>query len=450
MSDTTHLAPAVRKQLARLKGSLPEDFAPHDETVETPAGPRPVPPSVQALIAVAWPERHVLLTKDEFDWEVRIGFGAETERGLIREDRAWYTVGYDDGQFYTVVDLDEAAATGDPLTYRVDHEGDEPAPWGQRLSLCLAGYKVKRPPARKNLFVRACAAGDMAAVEAALAEGASLDPVNTTGLTPLHMAALTSGSPELVRRLVEAGADVNAAVVRRIPSMHTFAEKDRLFGRALNIGDTPLFAAVTGLSHWPDQAAPVAHELVRILLAAGADPNARNEYGHTLLGFTVTCDRERYIDVVRQLLAAGADPDPAEARESPLRTAVSSGSVAIVTALLDAGADPCRATSTELWGVQGSTPLHTAAAQGNEATLRLMIDAASDIDVRTVGGVTPLQFASRNNGPGRVRMLLEAGADPRAELTDPKVLGEDCEARTPLEIARHFGLPDVVAVLEEH
>lgn len=449
MSDSPHLAPAVHKQLARLKGGVPKDFAPRDRMVDTPAGPRPVPPSVQALIAVTWPEKHVMLTKNEFNWEVGIGFGAETEQGLIREDRAWYTVGYDDGQYYTVVDLDQAAGTDDPLTYHVDHEGDEPVPWGQRLSECLAGYKVKRPPAKKNLFARACAAGDTEAVEAALAGGASVGPVNTTGITPLHLAALASRSPELVRRLIEAGADVNAAIVRTIPSMHTFVESDRLYGRHLAVGDTALYAAVSGLSYWPDQAAPVAHEMVRILLAAGADPNARNEYGHTLLWLTVTERGERCVDVVKQLLAAGADSEPAGVWESPLRAAVSSGSVEIITALLDAGADPCRATSTEQWGVKGVTPLHTAALHGSEPTLRLMIDAAGDLDVRTVGGVTPLQFVVREGGPDRVRMLLEAGADPRAELPDPKVLGADSDARTPLEIARHLGKDEVAAVLEE-
>lgn len=444
----TYLSAAVHKQLARLKGSVPEDFAPADRTVETPAGPRPVPASVQALMAVVWPAKHVMLTKDEFEWEVGIGFGTETERGMIREDRAWYTVGYDDGQFYTVVDLDQAADSDDPLTYRVDHEGDEPAPWGQRLSACLAGYKVKRPPARKNLFARACAAGDTAVVEAALAEGVSVGPVNTTGITPLHLAALSSRSPEMVRRLIEAGADVNAAVRRAIPSMHTFVEKDRLYGRHLAVGDTALFAAVSGLSYWPDRAAPVAHEIVGILLAAGADPNARNEYGHTLLELTVTDDRPRHIDVVGRLLAAGADPEPADTDDSPLRRAVSSGSEAIVAALLAAGADPCRATRVVQWGVKGVTPLHTAAFHGTEATLRLMIDAASDVDVRTAGGVTPLQFAARDNGPGRVRMLLEAGADARAELADPRAVGVDADVRTPLEIARHCERDEVVAVLE--
>ncbi|GIG71268.1 ankyrin repeat domain-containing protein [Phytomonospora endophytica] len=446
----SHLSPKVHKQLTRLKGRIPAGFAPGEQIVDTPVGPRPVPPSVQALLAVEWPAKHVLLTKDEFGWEVHIPAECETEKGLVREDRAWYTVGYDEGQWYIVVDLDEAAASGDPLTYRVDHEGDEPVPWAETLSERLAGIKVKRPPAAKYAFIRSCAVGDIEAVRAGLAAGASLGPVNDTGITPLHMAVFTGRSVELVELLVEAGADVNAAVVREIPSLHTFVEKERLFGREYRVGDTPLTGALDGFDWRAHDAAPIAAELVRILLEAGADPNVSDKYGNRPLPQMASARSPELVEVVRMLLAFGAEVGTeGGGGRTPLDSAVF-GSPEIIAELLDRGADPGRRGSGTNLGIKGLTPLHVAAFGAEEANLRLLVDAAGDVDVRSLDGFTPLHLAAMAVNPVKARMLLDAGADPRIPVPgDPGVLRAGLRARTPLEIARELERDEVAAVLEE-
>ncbi|MEV0648862.1 ankyrin repeat domain-containing protein [Phytomonospora sp. NPDC050363] len=445
MISSPHLSGAVLKQLTRLKGRLPDDFSPRELVVDTPVGPRPVPPSVQTLLAVEWPAKHVLVTKNEFAWEVRLPSECETERGLVREDRAWYTVGYDEGQWYLLVDLEQAADSDDPATYRVDHEGGEPVPWAERLSQRLAGIKVKRPPAVKYGFARSCAAGDVEAVRTALAEGASVGPVNAAGVTPLHLAALTGGSPEVVALLIEAGADVNAVVTRAVVSMHSFADNDRLMGRDLARGNTPLFAALEGLGYWPNKAAPVAPQIVRLLLAAGADPNRPNRYGAVPLSWACREREERYVDVAEQLMDAGAEIEGAA--ESLLGEAVS-GSERVVARMLAAGADPCRPSASKIYGVTGVTPLHIAVRRARESMLSLLVGAASDLDVRTEGGVTPLHFAVALRRPEGARMLLDAGADPHARLEDPEVVHGGLTATTPVEIARELGNDEVVALFD--
>lgn len=97
------------------------------------------------------------------------------------------------------------------------------------------------------------------------------------GRTAVHRAA-ASGDAERVRTLVEEGHDVDG------PDRTHF---------------TPLHFAAQ------EQHADAAQALVGL----GADIEARNVYGATPLLVALTNGRDRPGEVVRVLLAAGADPD---------------------------------------------------------------------------------------------------------------------------------------------
>jgi len=85
---------------------------------------------------------------------------------------------------------------------------------------------------------------------------------------------------------------------------------------------------------------------------------------------------------------------------------VRAGDVAEVERLLEAGVDPNEARGAE------RTALMTAAADGHEAVVRLLLDHGASIEHPVDGNdATALHYA---HGVPVVKMLLEAGADPNA------------------------------------
>jgi uncharacterized protein len=124
--------------------------------------------------------------------------------------------------------------------------------------------------------------------------------------------------------------------------------------------------------------------LAQYLIEQGADVNRGSAgTGETAL-HAVLCktNRVRYTPLVRILLAAGADPNRATL------PGVETG----------AFMRDCR--------TKGETPLHRAAAFGNEEDIRLLLDAGARIDAKDANGDTPLGWASWYLRPGAVLHLL--------------------------------------------
>lgn len=176
-------------------------------------------------------------------------------------------------------------------------------------------------------------------VAALVAAGANLNARDFLGHTPLHMAVYTplfARSVDAVLALLAAGADPTARNNNGETPLHRADSADdvapllaagAMLNARDNIGETPLHEATGERSRNADVAAA--------LLAAGADPNARNNYGHTPLhsltssaaaGFNVSLNSRtagfdeieeefwaRDVEVVRVLLAAGADPNARDA-----------------------------------------------------------------------------------------------------------------------------------------
>lgn len=117
-------------------------------------------------------------------------------------------------------------------------------------------------------------------------------------------------------------------------------------------GDTALHVA----------AAAHREEIVRALLAAGADVAARNRLGATPLHYAADgipgsprWNPAAQAAAIARLIAAGAGPDAADGRGvTPLHRAVRARCAAAVGALLEGGADPRRPNGN------GSTPMMLA------------------------------------------------------------------------------------------
>ena len=150
------------------------------------------------------------------------------------------------------------------------------------------------------------------------------------GATPLYIAS-EKGFADVVRILIDAGADVNKATTDYI--------------------ETPLFMA--SFKGW----SPV----VRMLIDAGADVNKGITFGDNENSIPLICASEwGFDDVTRMLIDAGADVNQAdETGQTPLLNATERAQNRewrdVMRMMIDAGADVNKADNS------GSTPLMRAA-----------------------------------------------------------------------------------------
>jgi ankyrin repeat protein len=128
--------------------------------------------------------------------------------------------------------------------------------------------------------------------------------------------------------------------------------------------------------------------LAQLLLEQGADANSTStDTGETPLHNTIcTTDRTAHNRVMRVLLAHGADPNRAT------KPGVETGGF-------------MRDVRT-----CGETPLHRAAAFGDEEAIRMLLEAGAKIDAKDAHGDSPLSWASWHLRPDAIlRLLLYGG-----------------------------------------
>jgi ankyrin repeat protein len=160
-------------------------------------------------------------------------------------------------------------------------------------------------------------------------------------------------------------------------------------------GTTPLHAAAMAGSV----------EAMKLLLASGADVNARNAMEATPLILAASSAEK-----IKLLLAAGAD---AKAQSKAGSTALiiaagRRGMTSAVQALLEAGAEVNHANE------RGTTALLAAAGNGDLETVRLLLERGAPSDTADKAGVTPLIAAVGTNEPERIRLFVEKGANVNA------------------------------------
>ena len=261
-------------------------------------------------------------------------------------------------------------------------------------------------------LVDAAAGGDLGAVEALIAAGA--DPNAGMDGYPALQLAVRDGTVEIVEALLAAGADVNA-FGEWVPGC--CQDRDTALHQAVRYWDV---CVDRDFGYCSERA-----EVMQVLLAAGADVDARQELGGwtPLHAAANEGTRNEVSEMLLMLLDAGADPNTrTEDGRTPLHLAVENITSAAIVVLLDAGADP------ETQSDDGRTPLHLAANEGGPENVDALLDAGANIEARDHRGMTPLHLAADScRSPAVIAVLLDAGADPQAR---------DQDGRTPWDLAR--------------
>jgi ankyrin repeat protein/beta-lactamase regulating signal transducer with metallopeptidase domain len=229
--------------------------------------------------------------------------------------------------------------------------------WGTPLvaAACQGKFDAARTLVDRGANVNAASGTPASAV--------NIPPPAPPGITPLpaspantslHCAAM-HGNSEFIKLLLDKGADINAKG-----------------GRAY----TPLVTALT--SGREDRNGPSL-----LLIDRGADVNASTDDGNTPLYLAISRGQ---IDVVRVLLAKGADPN----KRTTSTTSRFGNSNGALLDLLNGGFR--RESDVEI--------------------ALLLIDKGADVNATLQNGMTPLILATQAKRIDIVRALLAKGADP--------------------------------------
>ncbi len=142
-------------------------------------------------------------------------------------------------------------------------------------------------------------------------------------------------------------------------------------------------------------------ELTRLLESDATLMTAADAEGHNVL---YTAARDGHVACVELLLARGADKDAKNNHgTTPLLGAASEGHENCVEALLRAGADK------EAKSNDGNTPLLRAAYNGHEKCVEALLRAGAAVDSPDMRGSTPLQVALKGSHHACAHLLLARG-----------------------------------------
>ena len=276
--------------------------------------------------------------------------------------------------------------------------------------------------------------GDAAGVRSLLEAGVSANTADDRGVPAIAWAALVAGD-EVIKALLDAGAEVR--------------NKDALGHQALLFylsggmwGDRQSNAYQAAVARH--------EEVVRRLVEAGADVNVRGSYRGTVLSAAIalapSVARPEYAPSyyltaasVRFLIASRADVNGADAHgHTPLMAAAQKPSPDLIKVLLEAGARPSVNAKNE----EGQTALMLASRQWDAEAVKRLLAAGAAVNAKDRQGQTALMYGhAYRHQPASLetfKFLIAAGAS---------VNDSDGAGLTPLMLAVQDQYPEEVETL---
>src|SRR5262245_10078161 len=242
------------------------------------------------------------------------------------------------------------------------------------------------------------AIGQADKVRLLLAKGAYVNAKSKQGHTALTIAAGREGGAEVVKLLLNHGADLSDA---------------KILCAAARSGDT---------------------QVIKLLLERDADPNGKSQIGGqppVLVNRAGDLNQTGGTPVISPLLVLTGTIG-----STPLMYAAMAGSDDVGKLLLGKGP----AVSGKI--IVNARSLKYGAQMGDHATVKLLLENGAEVNIRHESGYTALMYAaaSESNDPELIRALLASGAEINVRAKD----GE-----TALKLAGRKGRTEIVRLLEK-
>jgi serine/threonine-protein phosphatase 6 regulatory ankyrin repeat subunit B len=215
-----------------------------------------------------------------------------------------------------------------------------------------------------------------------IAHKANINAVDAKGLAPMHLASKHHGNMEIIRALIEAGADVNLKSTEDNCTALTYAAKEGYI------------------------------EATKKLINVSKIKKAWKEESGEVLPLLHIATQERWIKVIEGLKVSDNDTDTnfdeiSGRGKTALHIAAEWGDKDILNLLLKKGA------SIGLKDREGNEALHIAVKNGHIDIVEIMLDdQRAEVNSKGKQGHTPLHYAVKRNDTELVKLLLKHKANP--------------------------------------